>query len=81
MPCEHRDGMIICTRGQRTKPCKYCGRPSNKLCDYPLSGIKGGDTCDTPMCEHCATHVPPDTDYCKPHAAMMACGDVPKPSR
>lgn len=81
MPCEHRDGMIICTRGGSKIRCKYCGFPGNKLCDYPLSGIKGGKTCDAPMCEKCATHVPPDSDYCKPHAAMIATGVTLRPNR
>jgi hypothetical protein len=61
---------FICTGRQRTKRCKYCGRPGDKLCDYPLSGAKAGQTCDVPMCSRCATHVPPDTDYCRAHAEM-----------
>lgn len=59
---------FICTRGNRAKPCKYCGRPHTKLCDYPLRGAKAGKTCDIPMCDRCATHVEPDTDYCRAHA-------------
>jgi hypothetical protein len=76
MPCEHRDlgdgaFAIICTRGGRTNPCKYCGRPHTKLCDFPLTGPKAGKTCDIPMCEKCATHFDQDTDYCRAHTATM----------
>jgi hypothetical protein len=59
---------FICTPRERSKPCKYCGRPSSKLCDYPLRGAKAGKTCDIPMCDRCATHIDPDSDYCKAHA-------------
>jgi hypothetical protein len=74
MPCHHVDlgngtRAIICTRG-RTQRCKYCGRPSTKLCDWPLAGEKKGKTCDIPMCERCAAHIEPDTDYCKAHNAL-----------
>jgi hypothetical protein len=62
---------IVCLRGERTKPCHYCGRPSEKLCDYPLRGPKAGKTCDILMCSRCATHDPPDKDYCKAHAPIV----------
>jgi hypothetical protein len=62
---------IVCMRGDQTKPCHYCGRPSEKLCDYPLRGPKAGKTCDILMCSRCATHDPPDKDYCKAHAPMV----------
>lgn len=76
MPCRHinlGDGThaIFCSRGERTKPCHYCGRPSTKLCDYPLCGPKAGKTCDLPMCAACATREPPDKDWCKSHAALI----------
>ena len=77
MPCRHIDlgngsFAIVCSRGQNAKPCKYCGAPHTKLCDFPLTGPKAGKTCDIPMCGKCATHVSLDTDYCRPHAAIMA---------
>jgi len=56
---------IVCTRGHRQR-CK-CGRPSTKLCDYPLSGAKAGKTCSRPMCDGCSTRVG-SLDYCRPHA-------------
>jgi hypothetical protein len=72
MPCnmiDFGDGTtaIVCTRGRRQKPCRWCGRPHTKLCDFPLSGAKAGKTCDAPMCDRCATSVGPNLDYCPPH--------------
>jgi hypothetical protein len=45
---------IVCMRGDQTKPCHYCGRRSEKLCDFPLRGPKAAKTCDIPMCANCA---------------------------
>ena len=71
MPCEHRDGMIICSRGRkRLPPCKFCqvngGKvvPSNKLCDFPVGH---GKTCDAPMCDAHATNLGTDVDVCPIH--------------
>lgn len=76
MPCRTIDlgngaYAIACTRGRNPKPCCSCGRPSSKLCDFPLKGNTTGQTCDRPICEKCAKHVPPDTDYCPTHAQMQ----------
>ena len=60
---------IVCTRGGQ-KRC-VCGRPSEKLCDFPLTGAKYGKTCDRPLCRFCAVHSEPDTDYCQPHATLL----------
>jgi hypothetical protein len=62
---------IICTRGIRQNRCKYCGRIGTKLCDFKLTAANAGKTCDAPMCARCASHREPDTDYCKPHAAIV----------
>ncbi len=62
---------IICSRGPRRKPCCHCGRPSDKLCDFPLTGAKAGSTCDRPVCENHAIHREPDTDYCPTHGRMV----------
>lgn len=62
---------FICGRKDRVKTCVHCGRPPSKLCDFPLKGAKAGKTCDRPVCEQCATHVEPDTDYCMTHAAII----------
>ena len=64
-------GFAIVCGLPKPKRCVYCGRPSTKLCDYPLEGQKKGKTCDRPMCDKCATHVEPDTDYCWPHAQKV----------
>ena len=72
MPCEHRNGMIICSRARRVPPCKFCSgfKPSTKLCDFVLgegSGGKSAVTCDAPMCDRHATNVGPNKDYCPIH--------------
>ena len=70
MPCKpfrSADGKIVgivCSREPRNRPCRFCGNPSSKLCDYPVSN---GKTCDAPLCPACAVHIEPDTDYCPNH--------------
>ena len=68
---------IVCGRGTRQKRCTHCGRPSDKLCDFPLSGKLAGKTCDRPICQKCAMHVDPDLDYCRPHAEMIERDGMP----
>jgi len=68
MPCDFRDGMIICSRGPAKKRCAYCERDSSKLCDYPL---KSGKTCDSPMCTLHTWSPEPNTDYCRHHRAKI----------
>lgn len=65
MPCEviHGGGgavVIMCTRGTtRRKNCAVCkARPATKLCDFPLSGSKAGQTCDRDLCDQCAVVQP-----------------------
>ena len=53
-----KDGTLwtICCRGVRpkkAKPCVTCGKPSTRLCDFPLAGRKAGKTCDRPLCDGC----------------------------
>lgn len=44
-----------------------CGRMSAKLCDAPV----GSSSCDMPICEKHATHVPGrNLDYCPRHAHL-----------
>lgn len=72
-----RDGFgkpigIACTRGRQPKPCAYCGRPSSRLCDFP---VKVGDlghktTCDAPLCDRCTTKIAGDGDLCRTHAPL-----------
>lgn len=59
-----------CSRG-RTKACSVCKvRPATKLCDWPLTGSKSGQTCDRDLCDRCAAHVGKDLDYCPCHAEI-----------
>lgn len=64
-------------------PCYKCGSPATRLCDHRRmeghykTDIYGNkmkkvwvpywNTCDRPMCDACANHVEPDTDYCDQH--------------
>ena len=62
---------IVCSRGERPKPCCICGRVGGKLCDYPLRGEKEGKTCYRPLCSKCTVHsAPHDIDLCPSHAAL-----------
>jgi hypothetical protein len=70
MPCRIIDlgnGLtaIARVRGKRQPVCFYCGRPGEKLCDFPIGG---GKTCDMSLCRLCAIHTEPDTDLCPKHA-------------
>jgi hypothetical protein len=60
---------------QRTKRCHKCGRASTKLCDgvvSPPEQITHKKTCDKPLCDNCAHHVPgKDLDYCGEHADKL----------
>lgn len=66
---------ILCDR-RPVKKCK-CGRPSTKLCDFelgPPDHAQGahGKTCDRPLCDRCAVHIPgKDVDYCLDHADKL----------
>lgn len=69
-------------------PCYKCGAPSTKLCDHRdmesryqtdtygrklrKIWIPYLNTCDRPMCDACANHVDPDTDYCDEHNNELA---------
>lgn len=71
MPCDHVGNAIICSRGSRRSlgRCQDCGlRPAALLCDGPVQNGANATTCDRPICYDCATHVAPNTDYCKTHA-------------
>ena len=82
MPCRPIaiDGKVVgiaCSRGRGKlpEPCSTpgCARPHTKLCDYPLVPLEFGKeprTCDAKLCDRCAVHVGPNTDYCRPHARL-----------
>lgn len=60
---------IVCTRGEpRPKPCRACGRPATKACDWKLKGKQKNRTCSAPLCAPCATNVGPGKDLCPAHA-------------
>jgi hypothetical protein len=59
---------IVCSRRERQRRCKHCGRPAGKLCDHPKP--RGG-TCDAPLCDHCAVPGGPDIDYCPTHPPRL----------
>ena len=59
---------------EKPQPCCECGKPSDRLCDWPAGE---GKTCDRPLCRrHARQPVPefgkpnPDIDYCPEHYAM-----------
>ena len=56
--------VIMCSRGRKSTPCHYCGKPSIALCDYPT---ESGKTCDKPICNSCRVKIGPDVDYCWKH--------------
>lgn len=62
----------VSTSPQRKKFCA-CGAPCTKLCDFDVSPpgqVTHRKTCDKPLCDKCAIHAGPDTDYCRPHAEL-----------
>lgn len=63
--------VVACGPRVGVKPCRTCGFPSDRLCDYQLRGRLAGTTCNAPLCESCAVHVPPDHDLCPPHARLV----------
>lgn len=76
VPCyviKRPDGGTAMVRTGNTpgRGCCVCKRKTNrpKLCDFPVGPQR---RCDAVLCEACATHVEPDTDYCPPHAAAAA---------
>lgn len=60
---------IVCGVKRKRVPCSICNRPGDKLCDGERGRTLGGKviTCDVPLCNQCAQHVEPDTDYCPKH--------------
>lgn len=52
-------------RGARPHQCQNClKRRSSKQCDFKMSEFK---TCNRYLCEACAVHRDPDSDYCPTH--------------
>lgn len=61
-------------------PCAHCRAMSTKRCDHQVAERGAGwksTTCDAPICDDCALHVPgKNLDYCKHHAKLHA-AEVP----
>jgi hypothetical protein len=59
---------ILCAgrRGREFKPCAWCDRRSDRLCD---AEVAPGKTCDARMCSRCSIRVGRDADYCRRHRA------------
>jgi hypothetical protein len=53
---------VIC--GRLGAHCVNCSTVSDILCDYPVGK---GKTCDSNICDHCATEIAPNLHYCKAH--------------
>jgi hypothetical protein len=80
MPCrtvQTSQGIaIVCSRGSGPAPTRcVCHRSARwatlKLCDFPLTGAKTGQTCDRVVCTVHALHLEPATDYCPAHARLL----------
>lgn len=71
--------------GPRPRRCRVCGTKTTqfKLCDYVLTRARREEygegasvslkerTCSVVLCDRCAVHVRPDTDYCPLHADAL----------
>lgn len=72
MPCKFEwtptGGKITCSRTSQRR-CVTCGRPSTKLCDYPIIRNEGEATCDNPCCDTCSVRVGPNRDHCLKHGS------------
>jgi hypothetical protein len=58
---------FICGRGLKPPKCKWCEKPSTKLCDYPVTQDR---TCDAPMCNEHAKSQAANIDTCPSHPEM-----------
>lgn len=65
---------FACSRGRQPK--QYCGtcktKAATRLCDFPLTGPKAGQTCSAPLCGGCSKSMGKDLDYCPAHARLAA---------
>lgn len=54
------------------RPCAFCGRLTDVLCDFPLRGKKKGRTCSKRSCERCSSKIGDDLDLCPIHTKLIA---------
>lgn len=60
---------FACSRGGSRQKCGTCKtKTATRLCDFPLTGPKTGQTCSAPLCGGCSTRVGKVLDYCPAHA-------------
>jgi len=76
MPCTYiklADGNVAIVRHAKARApkCRFCFKPSTKLCDAVVGKTLGGEaiTCDAPICIDCARQVGPDKDFCPKHSS------------
>lgn len=60
---------VVCGGHRKKKPCKFCGAPAMKQCDWPLSN---GKTCDVYVCDRHSLGNGLDKDFCAVHAQGAA---------
>lgn len=59
---------FVCSRGRKHSPkCRWCEKPSTKLCDYPVTAHQ---TCDAPICDEHAKRQGSNLDTCPDHPEM-----------
>ena len=71
---------IMCGRGVQGRTCIVCHRSEYvtpiRLCDFPLTGDKAGQTCDRVVCVVHAHHEEPDFDVCPAHARRLSAAET-----
>ena len=69
---------FIC-RGIKWEPCASCKVAINygRFCDWPLLGVKAGQTCDRFCCRNCSKQTEDGKDYCLPHYQKILDGQKP----
>jgi hypothetical protein len=60
---------IVCSRRERTRRCRFCDNPAERLCDHP--NPRGSGTCDAPLCDSCAVPGGDNVDYCPTHPPRL----------
>lgn len=63
---------IVCGSRPGPRKCRVCGRPSTKLCDYPVKPPPSKARCNAPACDDHSVHVGEDLDWCYPCAELDA---------
>lgn len=74
--------VISCRRGAAREKCR-CGSAVTIRCDFPLIGMKTGETCDRGLCAKCAVKVgEKQQHYCGAHYRVsLKAGTLPRRAR